>query len=287
LEKKKKAISVNCIQEQDFTLDKKYTDVIKQYTFIQKEYRDILINEFTTENEYVKKSNEIFNSDIEFINKFNDFIEALVLYKGRNTLIFIFIDDIDLSTNRCTEIVKTPNIVTFISGDLDTFEEALTIDFLRKEEALTSQVWHGKFVGDKKLFDSKKTLAYEYLKKVIPPTYRHTIKRWSLEKRGNYVIKTAENSDSLKLSELLVGVLDYIHPSLFKFINYESNSEGKEENLKYTYHMFDDTSRGLNNVYNILLSMYEQKKRSDKVFFSDLKIFVETIVASKEIFSKY
>lgn len=47
----------------------------------------------------------------------------------------------DLSTNRCSDVVKTllsylshPSIVTVLAGDLDVFGEALTLDFLRQEQ---------------------------------------------------------------------------------------------------------------------------------------------------------
>ena len=108
-----------------------YNNVIKQYTYIQKEYRDILIHEYTTDSQYVSSSEKVFNSDTEFIYKFNQLIEMLMKQSGKeNGLLFVFIDDIDLSTHRCTDVVKTllsylsnENIVTLISGDLDTFEE--------------------------------------------------------------------------------------------------------------------------------------------------------------------
>lgn len=290
---KKKDVDRNCIREENAELRRKYSEVIKQYVFIQKEYRDILINEFTTENEYTKKSNEIFNSDIEFITRFNEFVEELVSCKGENVLIFFFIDDIDLSTSRCTDVIKTllsyishKNIVTFISGDLNTFEEALTIDFLRQEKALENRAWNGRFLSDRKtLLESKRDLAYEYLKKVVPPMYRHTIKRWSLEDRGNYVIDSA---NSLKLSELLIETLEgIVNPSLFKFTNYQNNARGVQENLHYTYHLFDDTSRGINNVYNVLSIINTRKKDNVEISFSDKKVLIETIAASKPVFNEF
>ena len=176
-------------------LRKKYDEVIKQYTYIQKEYRDILIRQYTTEGDYVNRSTSVFNSDTEFINKFNELIDELVNEKKKdNSFLFLFIDDIDLSTYRCADVVKTllsylsnENIITFISGDLDTFEEALTLDFLRQENVLDKDILD-KEMGAHTLLDSKKHLAYEYMKKIIPPAYRYNIKLWSLEEKGNYCI---------------------------------------------------------------------------------------------------
>ena len=154
-----------------------------------------MIQQYTTENAYVGDSAKVFNSDTEFINRFNELIDELLDVKNQNDgLLFLFIDDIDLSTYRCADIVKTllsylsnENIVTFISGDLDTFEESLTLDFLRRENILKEDIL-GEKMGSETLLERKKQLAYEYLKKIIPPAYRYNIKFWSLEERGNYCI---------------------------------------------------------------------------------------------------
>ena len=143
--KRSKGKNEDCIKKSE--LRQKCDEVIKQYTYIQKEYRDILLHEYTTENDYVVRSARVFNSDTEFICKFNEMVEELINENavksgsGRknDSLLFVFIDDIDLSTYRCADVVKTllsylsnENIVTFISEDLETFEEALTLDFLRQ-----------------------------------------------------------------------------------------------------------------------------------------------------------
>lgn len=291
-----------CIYEDQDKLQDKYNEAIKQYVFIQNDYRNILMNQFTTENEYVKKTNEVFNSDSEFINKFNDFIEELVNRKSKDnnqdkkTLIIIFIDDIDLSTTRCSDVVKTllsylsnENIVTIISGDLNTFEEALTIEFLRQEKALDKNVMEQKYLGnDETLLNRKKILAYEYLKKVIPPTYRHNIKYWSLSTKASYSIDIDDKK--MELGDLLIDVLQrYLDKSFFKYFDYNDN---QEYNLPYTYNLFDNTSRGLNNVYNMLIQIKdkqenEKKENYKKIDYSDKKLLIETIAASKPLYNSY
>lgn len=190
-EKQESKNNENCIRRNKFR--EKYEDVIKQYTFIQKEYRDILIHEYTTESDYVRDSTKVFGSDVEFIRKFNELVNVLI--EDKEDLLFLFIDDIDLSTHRCAEVVKillsylsNENIVTFISGDLDTFEEALTLDFLRQEKVLDKDIINESMLDGKNrgktLLDSKKQLAYEYLKKILPPGYRHNIKYWSFVSCG-------------------------------------------------------------------------------------------------------
>lgn len=293
----------------DKDLEKSYETMIRYFSIIQKEYREILINDFKNQKEYLEKSSDIFNADSRFITSFNYFIDKLVEYKknedDETRMIFLFIDDIDLSTHRSSDVTKTllsylahPNIITVISGDLDTLEEALSIDLLRKEGALSSLVWEGQFLGssiekkdnskDKctKLISRKKSLAYEYLKKILPPAYRHNIIHWSLDKRHNYIIDSGNSSKSL--GELLKKTLKELNPN-FPLAYFGKVNENVY--LKHTYHLFDDTSRGLNNVYNILSNVLYRMENNliennkNETIYQYKKILVETIVASKLIFS--
>lgn len=328
--KENKKYNVDCIRKSSLHL--KYDEVVKQYTYIQKEYRDILIHQYTTENDYVGRSAKVFNSDTVFINKFNELIDELVKTKSQEDnsgLLFLFIDDIDLSTYRCADVVKTllsylsnENIVTFISGDLETFEEALALDFLRQENVLDKDILEME-VGHARLLDSKKMLAYEYLKKIIPPAYRYNIKYWSLEEMGNYCIAdSAENQGKeeqkdgqqragIRLSELLTRALkDWVDPAFFCYGDEETEEKEREKEgqkgsvavagkspkiwkaLPYTYHLFDNTSRGLNNVYNVLSEIAAERENQEKEnreedYSKEKKLLLDTIISSKPIFNKY
>ena len=293
--KKEKKGNPYCIRES--RLQECYRAVLKQYTYIQKEYRDILLTQYTTENDYVNSSAKVFNSDTEFINKFNDLIELLVNEgEESSNLLILFIDDIDLSTNRCMDVVKTllsylanRNIVTFISGHLETFEEALTLEFIRQEKmpdgTLLDMSILARGGGEKTLLESKKQLAYEYLKKILPPVYRHHIKDWSLEERGNYCIQIFDNGQrpDVTLSELLVRSLEgWIEPAFFGRVD----SGNKIEMIPYTYHLFDNTSRGLNNVYNVLSEIAEVRGSKEN-YQEEKKQLLDTIVSSKQIYDQY
>lgn len=214
--------SEDCIYRGRGTLEKAYNELVKKYCYIKKDYRDILIQEFTTEQVYVDKTKEVFNSDVEFLKQLHTFIHALFPTEqgaAGNAMIFLFIDDIDLSTTRCIDVAKTllsylshPRIVTFISGDMETFEESLTLDFLRQEQALDAEIFGKTFFRTMEsheksnLLERKKLLAYEYLKKIIPPAYRKMIKYWPLEERGTYAIEE-QGSPCETLAQLLVKAL--------------------------------------------------------------------------------
>ncbi len=308
----------DCIGESK--LEKDYNEVVKQYTFIQKEYRDILIHEYTTENDYVKSSTKVFNSDVEFITKFNQLLDALLNgeEQPQNALLFLFIDDIDLSTHRCADVVRTllsylsnQNIVTLLSGDLSTFEEALTLDFLRQENVLDKNMidqsmmisGSGLDLETRTLLASKKQLAYEYLKKILPPVYRHNIKEWSLDEKGNYCIldSNEENPEEKTLSHLLATALrGWIDPAFFRYIRLEHDDKNRQteeqEVIPYTYHLFDNTSRGLNNIYNLLREIEKKRENESKDFWKEdekgrfleeKKQLLDTIISSKQLYNQY
>ena len=263
-----------CIYAGRDSLEKKYNNLVKQYCYIKKDYRDILIQQFTTEQNYVDKTKEVFKSDTEFISLFREFISFLLDGESKagekgDALLFLFIDDIDLSTTRCMDVVRAllsylslPRIVTFISGDMNTFEEALTLDFLRQEKALSEDVFGKSYLSAGEggssgtLLERKKELAYEYLKKIIPPAYRKRIKYWSLEERGSYQVTEEGGERQRCLAQLLTEATgERVGKGYF---SYKENGEMRF--LGPVFHMFDETSRGLNNVYNVLQELCEEQE---------------------------
>lgn len=311
IEQRNKKKDLECWQQKKSLVVSKYNELVKKFCYIQTEFRSVSIDQYTTESDYVRKSSEIYNSDIEFLSCFNQFI-SMLLDEGnceKDALIFLFIDDIDLSTHRCIDVVKTllsyishPRIITILSGDLDTFEEALTIDFVRQENALVMGVLGENFLtqSSASLLERKKILAYEYLKKIVPPVYRHSVKSWSLEDRGNYIIEEdtelvsvdeITNKDN-SLSNLLTEVFrDYKNAPLFQYYDFSSVEKiEKLESLPQVYHLFDKTSRGLNNVYNVLLEtkkIFRENANNSIIHFQQNKLLLETIVASNSSLSQY
>lgn len=301
VDKKKKSeergkYSKDCIYSGRASLEQQYNELVKQYCYIKKDYRDILIQQFTTEQNYVDRTKKVFSSDSEFIKLFNQFVIALLQNERKmeeNSMMFLFIDDVDLSTNRCMDIVRTllvylsnPRIVTFISGDMETFEEELTLEFLRQEEALREDVFKKTYysvddTSDKytSLLERKKTLAYEYLRKIIPPAYRRSIRYWSLEERGNYRITGEDGGEEEYLAKLLVEVSEKkVKKSYFIY-----KEDGKKKCMGLAFHMFDDTSRGLNNIYNVLQEIHDMSGNETLLYWR----LIETMADSKPLYARY
>lgn len=289
IEDNKEKSKGDCIRTSQNNLQIKYNKLVQQYCYIKKDYRDIIIQQFTTEQYYLDKTKQIFNSDTEFLNAFNDFLEELLMNGASDyAMLFLFIDDIDLSTTRCMDVVKTllsylanERIVTFISGDMTTFEEALTLEFLRQENALQSDVQNTIYYSttgkDNILLERKKKLAYEYLKKIIPPAYRYQIKKWSLMERGRYQVSNENGDQQESLGQLLRKFAGSRVENAF-FMYYEQE---EWQYFSVVYHMFDDTSRGLNNVYNVLLSLIGDEQEENETYNKKARTLLEAIVASK------
>ncbi|WP_369282231.1 hypothetical protein [Oscillibacter sp. GMB15532] len=319
-----------------------FNALIKKFCFIQNDFRKVLVEQYTTENEYVRNSSKVFNSDSEFLPALNAFINSFLERKdvASDALIFLVIDDIDLSTHRCTDVVKTllsylnhPQMVILISGDLDTFEEALTLDFLRKDGALQAKLLKEEFLQDEKektsqgtvgtppqgtpdgsLLRHKQQLAYEYMKKILPPLYRHSVKQWDIFERSAYQISqpAAQDPDnkathteqkdaeaSLTLAALLTETFrDY---GCAPYFQYWKEREIAPRGIPQVFHLFDNTARGLNSVYETLMSEKESLQAYGKVLlqkdmaatpkqleesaYQSVKLFLETVAASNRMLS--
>lgn len=304
LEKKYDNKPRDCWFEKKSNISTQYLELVKKFCFIQPDFKSVPIKQYTTENDYVEKSSQIYQSDIEFMACFNEFINKLMTIKEdeeekeekNKRLIFVFIDDMDLSTQRCVDAVRTllayishPRIVTVLAGDLETFEEALTLDFIRQEQMVRADIFQTNFVvanGEKdKYLERKKTLTYEYLKKVMPVIYRHNLREWSLETRGNYIVKGNVGNAKSFVELLNICFSSLENPPIFQYFE---NEEDEGKNLPQMFHIFDHTARGLNAVYNVLLETYDimQNGEEDKKF-PQIKILLETIVGSNSLFNQY
>lgn len=280
-----------------------------EFIYIQKSYQKVSIQEYSTDLDYRRNMYKIFESSNQFFETFQNFINEFIIYntknnKKNNPLIFIFIDDIDLSTNRCIEVVRTllsyishPKIVTILSGDIKIFEEALTLDFIRQENFTDFNFINEKYSllnteDNKTLLNTKKELSYEYLKKIMPPMYRHNLTNWPISIRGNFkpIGIYDEGTEALSLCELL----DKLSEKLPSLKNYFSI---KKENNEFVmipimYHIFDSTSRGLINSYFAIYEMYNNYNiditdENNMKNYQYIKTCLETILSSNLSLSNY
>lgn len=297
---KDKQNSLYCPTNDEQKLQETYNNLVRSFCYIQPNYHDVVLKDYVSGTKYVQNAAAIFEADVRFEEQFNAFLGALFAQKSyhEDTMLFVFVDDIDLSTHRCTDVVKTllaylshPRIITFISGDLEIFEEALTLEFLRQEKALDTTLLDVTFLkagSEKSLLKSKQTLSYEYLKKVLPPLYRHHVNAWSIHQRGYFKISQPGDGPALTLATLLTNTFqNYGCATYFQYYDMtEVNTDGKHplKPIPELFHLFDETARGLNNVYNALLdadkvlNCADKGPKQEKEAFISIKAFLETVV---------
>lgn len=309
----------NCRKDEENTeVRKKYNEVLKQYSYTRKDYADIIKDNYTGLKEYIDKSRKILDPENELKRSFFEFINQLIKIKkesGTNKetpMIYMFLDDIDLTKNHCNEILGVisrylchPNIIVFVSGDYEIFETEQFMSYMKGSnlmELVVSPVDNN--IYGEKLFNENRMLARDALKKIMPPAYRYKLRSLSPEERlGFYYEK--EQSDKNKDSEKENKKnLKHLLEEKFKDFNPDQSKKEHLEVINAYGLIFDEMPRGIMNVYCALNNMKDnsilkpsekcldengKKERDKKIadYISNFKNFINTIINSSSVLSKY
>lgn len=309
----------NCRKDEENTeVRKKYNEVLKQYSYTRKDYADIIKDNYTGLKEYIDKSRKILDPENELKRSFFEFINQLIKIKkesGTNKetpMIYMFLDDIDLTKNHCNEILGVisrylchPNIIVFVSGDYEIFETEQFMSYMKGSnlmELVVSPVDNN--IYGEKLFNENRMLARDALKKIMPPAYRYKLRSLSPEERlGFYYEK--EQSDKNKDSEKENKKnLKHLLEEKFKDFNPDQSKKEHLEVINAYGLIFDEMPRGIMNVYCALNNMEDnsilkpsekyldengKKERDKKIadYISNFKNFINTIINSSSVLSKY
>ena len=309
----------NCRKDEENTeVRKKYNEVLKQYSYTRKDYADIIKDNYTGLKEYIDKSRKILDPENELKRSFFEFINQLIKIKkesGTNKetpMIYMFLDDIDLTKNHCNEILGVisrylchPNIIVFVSGDYEIFETEQFMSYMKGSnlmELVVSPVDNN--IYGEKLFNENRMLARDALKKIMPPVYRYKLRSLSPEERlGFYYEK--EQSDKNKDSEKENKKnLKHLLEEKFKDFNPDQSKKEHLEVINAYGLIFDEMPRGIMNVYCALNNMEDnsilkpseecldengKKERDKKIadYISNFKNFINTIINSSSVLSKY
>lgn len=271
-----------------------YNELLEYFCYKEDEYRKLLTQNFSDMETYKKKYSYILSPDYEFSKKLEDFINKLIDTKrnlnsdNKEPLLFIAIDDIDLKTTKCKELVESvmqytchPNIVCILSGDYEILEESITLSLLENEKISYTELANDKetFNDGRTLVTRKKYLAQEYLKKILPPAFRHNVVKWNSENIPKFSFSHKNDNgeeEYIFLYEKLKNVFgDY---SIF----YYKISESDYIIPTSSYEIFDKTPRGLINVF-YYLSKFDVEKFNDvndRYRLEFTKSLIDTIVSS-------
>lgn len=297
----------NCRKNDNNEIRQKYKELIKYYTYVKDEYRQILINTYDGFNNYRDKTKEVVNAERELLNRFEEFIKKIIevkkeLYNNEEEpLIYIFFDDIDLTTGRCLEIVNmilkylsNPNIVIFVAGDYSTFTEALTINLLRKDDLLqnTKEYFSN---SSQTVLEKRKLLSQDILKKALPPAYRFYMPTLNVDAKVKFTYSTHEDDERIEdvrnketnkvyKKSNYNTLLELINIKLMYGENVNTSKSDVNTNsfLYYNnnlidiyFNIFDSNPRGLMNVYYFLYSLND-----DQNYYNILQEFLKIIIDS-------
>lgn len=287
-EKLKDEFFNNCHYKENNSLNRKRRDLIEYHLYTESQYRNLLTYNYHDTATHIKKSSYLLTPDIKFKEKFIDLVNEIVkvqkeLHKGikKEPMIFIFIDDIDLKTTKCKELIEAvlqyanhKNLVTVLSGDYDILKESLTMALIAEESLKECNMRPQMRVGGRgSILSLKRDLANEYLKKVIPPARRHSMVKWN-----NNTLPYFSFGD-VTLQEKLDKLLGDKN-----FFSYKEKE--KLIPLSYAYGFFDHTPRGIINVY-FHIDQVLKNRTSNNGTFENIKALVDTIILSSSSLINY
>ena len=263
-----------------------FQEVKKSYFLRKDEYKKSL-TDVGAKTEYVDLNAETLSKDIQLSSSFKKFIDEYIEYKmnqKRNQqiepLIYIFFDDVDISTKKCLNVLETiirflshSNIVIFVSGNYTTFEETIVINYLEQDGILNSKLLENNFSTEddgqnKNALKIRQELAYDYLKKVLSPALRYELKKIENEDKMNFKYNSEDSSEEYETLYQLIQKNFGLNDGQSSFLTYESINEDKKYiPISTFFNSFEDKPRGLMNIYYYLNSMkkiIEEKKHEGK-----------------------
>lgn len=294
----------NCVLKDNNVLRQKMDELIEYHLYTESQYRTLLNQNYDDLATHINKSSRLLIPDIKFKKKLLALIDEIVvtqkkLYKvEKEVLLFIFIDDIDLKTTKCRELVDSilqyanhPNVVTVLSGDYNILVESFTIALLHDENLNLSQLSPNTKLRERSLEDGgnitilerKLELSHEYLKKIIPPACRHQLVNWNIETIPQFAFGERTLASQLQLLMRDNQMFGYHDIS-------QEVSKDSLRPIKNSFAIFDKKARGLVNVYyhihqiNRILSsaqyMETTPEEQDKIKFIHIKALIDTIILS-------
>lgn len=318
-------------------LQEKKKELISYYSIYSKEYSNVALNNSVNVHDYNSNLEDILTFDYKLHKCFIEFINMIIKYKrdiNRHTmkglagekiepLIYFFFDDVDMSSKKSIKILTDilsyfahPNIVIFISGDYQVFEQSLMAYFMSETKEVTLKMSYKK---RKKEIKFAKDRTEYFLKKVLPPSYRFYVQEFSND-AAKIVHHHHSNRDNIFERKNILELLSYVFCAGFEVNNkpeenvylktfivpkpddnddFDKNklvrlNEEIRMNYLYAYlSVFSVNIRGFMNVYNYLVkeaeNIFELENKNLKEYWNinKFKEFLRVILNSKHTYQKY
>ena len=318
-------------------LQEKKKELISYYSIYSKEYSNVALNNSVNVHDYNSNLEDILTFDYKLHKCFIEFINMIIKYKrdiNRHTmkglagekiepLIYFFFDDVDMSSKKSIKILTDilsyfahPNIVIFISGDYQVFEQSLMAYFMSETKEVTLKMSYKK---RKKEIKFAKDRTEYFLKKVLPPSYRFYVQEFSND-AAKIVHHYHSNRDNIFERKNILELLSYVFCAGFEVNNkpeenvylktfivpkpddnddFDKNklvrlNDEIRMNYLYAYlSVFSVNIRGFMNVYNYLVkeaeNIFELENKNLKEYWNinKFKEFLRVILNSKHTYQKY
>lgn len=290
----------NCRKRNDNKLRCLYNQLIEYYLYNRREYQDIIKNEYESFNSYVENISNSVDSEQKLILKFYDFINEviLILKKSENRyepLIFFFFDDIELSVDRCEEVINVitkyllhPNIVVLIAGDIKQFRQRLLVDLLKRDNLinLLKEKSEQLNTNSQRVLEDSKLLVNDILKKAMPPALRKSVHRLSLNEKYNFIYDGENTIERLMYKVIIENNIghnkDKINLLIKRGFLTQTAFDDRARINKAFFDIFDDTPRSIINICYLLNTFGERKLDYEKI-----NRFIEAIVEYSSQLGEY
>lgn len=299
-----------CVEDEDSELKLKFKNLRKAYEIRKNAYLDKILKRDEGTKEYINDKAKMIQADQSLMENFNIFVNSLIKAKKEvnfdkkiEPLILIFFDDVDISAHRCPEVLETirnylnhPNIVVFVSGDFKVFSEIICLEFLRKE-GVNSRDYNEVFIPVQQLqeqeinfftaLELRKERSQEYLKKVLPPSFRFYMKKLNDRDKSNFSYEFVEGSkmSGATLAELLMRIEN--QGNKLTWVDNKIILSKDNKKIPYAFFkIFDDNPRGLINPYYYLYQKVHLSK-NQTWDISDINQFLHIMLNSSVKLQKY
>lgn len=264
----------------------------------------------------VKRDSNLVLDMLKLISMMTDYYKSTFNYDNKDynsEPLFVFcIDDLDLVPERSNEILKLvlrylqhPNIVVLCGWNQELFQNHLSIDLLKGQGVLNSNMINTNFGFDdvfmfrlrKRLtaLDSARRLAIDNLKKAFPPAQRYEIRGLTTKQRAFFPLQpngnetVSEEKSFFKLIERTINSCINSDDKSVEHVRFLYNRVG--EQLYVYMRIFDNKARGMINVYRAFENLLERVKAWNHDNPLDvtnyIKSLLDTILFSNTHFAPY
>jgi DNA repair protein SbcC/Rad50 len=255
-------------KDTDINIDKCIKNLKQAYFFRKSIHEKVIINDYSSKIDYLRDNEDKLNADVDLKMNFSKLIDEIAMFLGNKNeeplLIFIF-DDVDIHANRINEVLTTimnylshPNIVNIIAADYGSALENVTLKMLEEDGILDKDLMNSVINEEdtRSLLKRRDNRGYDFLKKVLPPAYRHYIPTLTNEAKYKILKKYFyEEKVTNEFKCILENIKEYIH---------YYPKDDKEKVILYDYTSFlDSTIRGCSNVIKFV-----QSKKIDSEFMN-------------------